>query len=53
MGAVSLQMMDANCKPFHSREYTVPRSVEQQLNQIKGILRLVEIGVLEEDYSSE
>jgi hypothetical protein len=26
---VSLQLMDANCKPIHARAYTVPRSVEQ------------------------
>jgi hypothetical protein len=35
---ISLQLMDA---------YTVPRSVEQQLR--KEIVRLVDIGVLEED----
>jgi hypothetical protein len=23
--------MDPNCKPIHARAYTVPRSVEQQL----------------------
>jgi hypothetical protein len=45
--------MDPNCKPIHVRAYTVPRSVEQQLQQSKEIVRLVEIGVLEEDYSSE
>jgi hypothetical protein len=28
---ISLQLMDANCKPIHARAYTVPRSVEQQL----------------------
>jgi hypothetical protein len=33
--------------------YTVPRSLEQQLQQGKEIVRLVDIGVLEEDYSSE
>jgi hypothetical protein len=33
--------------------YNVPRSVEQQLQQAKKIVRLVDIGVLEEDYSSE
>jgi hypothetical protein len=51
--AISLQLMDPNCKPIHAREYTVPRSVEQQLQQSKAIVRLVDIGVLEEDYSSE
>jgi hypothetical protein len=45
--------MDPNCKPFHMSAYTVPRSVEQQLRQCKEIVRLVDIGVLEEDYSSE
>jgi hypothetical protein len=46
-------MMDPNCKPIHARAYTVPRSVEQQLQQSKEIVRLVDIGVLEEDYFSE
>jgi hypothetical protein len=45
--------MDSNCKPFHARAYTLPRSVEQQLQQSKEIVILVHIGVLEEDYSSE
>jgi hypothetical protein len=45
--------MDPNCKPIHARAYTDPRSVEQQLQQCKEIVRLVDIGVLEEDYSSE
>jgi hypothetical protein len=45
--------MDPNCKPMHAREYTVPRSVQQQLQQSKDFFRLVDIGVLEEDYSSE
>jgi hypothetical protein len=45
--------MDVNCKPIHVHTYTVPRSVEQQLQQIQEIVRLVGIGVLEEDYSSE
>jgi O-succinylbenzoate synthase len=48
---ISLQLMDPNCKPIHARAYTVPRSVEQQLR--KEIVRLVDIRVLEEDYSSE
>jgi hypothetical protein len=48
---ISLQLMDPNCKPIHVRAYTVPRSVEQQLR--KDIVRLVDIGVLEENYSSE
>jgi hypothetical protein len=45
--------MDPNCKPIHAGVYTVPRSVEQKLQQNKDIVRLVDIGVLEEDYSSE
>jgi hypothetical protein len=50
---ISLQLMDPNCKPIHARAYTVPTSVEQQLQLSKEIVRLVDIGVLEEDYSSE
>jgi hypothetical protein len=50
---ISLQLMDPNCKPIHAREYTVSRSVEQQLQQSKEIVRLVDIGVLEGDYLSE
>jgi hypothetical protein len=53
MEPISLQLMDPNFKPIHARAYTVPRSVEQQLQQCKEIVRLVYIGVLEEDYSSE
>jgi hypothetical protein len=43
--------MDPNCRPIHACAYTVPRSVEQQLQQPKEIVRLVDIGVFEEDYS--
>jgi hypothetical protein len=50
---ISLQLMDTNCKPSNARAYTVPRSVEQQLQPSKVRVRLVDIGVLEEDYSSE
>jgi hypothetical protein len=50
---IILQLMDPNCKPIDARAYTVPISVEQQLQQNKEIVRLMEIGVLEEDYSSE
>jgi hypothetical protein len=53
MDPISLQLMDPNCKPIHVHAYTAPRSVEQQLQQSKEIVRLVDIGVLEEDYSSE
>jgi hypothetical protein len=53
MEPISLQLMYPNCKPIHARAYTVPRSVEQQLQQNKEIVRFVDIEVLEEDYSSE
>jgi hypothetical protein len=53
MEPINLQLMDTNCKPIHARAYTVPRSVEQQLQPSKDIVRLVDIGILEEDYSSE
>jgi hypothetical protein len=53
MEPISIQLMNPNCKPIHARDYTVPRSVEQQLQQSMVIVRLVDIGVLEEDYSSE
>jgi hypothetical protein len=51
MEPISLQLIDPSCKTIHAGAYTVPRSVEQQLR--KEIVRLVDIGVLEEDYSSE
>jgi hypothetical protein len=44
-------LTDKGTKPVHARPYTVPRSVEQQLRT--EIARLVDIGVLEEDYTSE
>jgi hypothetical protein len=53
MEPISLQLMDPNCKPIHAHAYTVSRSVKQQLQQNKNNVRLVDIGVLEEDYSSE
>jgi hypothetical protein len=53
MEPISLQLMDPNCKPIHARAYIVPRSVEQQLQPSKEIVRLKDIRVLEEDYSSE
>jgi hypothetical protein len=28
---ISIQLIDPNCKPIHPYAYTVPRSVEQQL----------------------
>jgi hypothetical protein len=45
--------MDPNCKSIHARAYTIPRSVEQQLEQSKEIVRLMGIGVFGEDYSPE
>jgi hypothetical protein len=53
MVAISLQIIDPNCKPIHACAYTVLRSVQQKLKQSKKILRFVDIRVLEEDYSSE
>jgi hypothetical protein len=53
MEPISLQLMDPNCKRVHARSYTVPRSVEQQFQQSMEIVRLLVIGVLEEDYFSE
>jgi hypothetical protein len=53
MEPIHLQLIVPNCKPIHARAYIVPRSVEQQLRYSKEIVRLVDIGVLEEDYSSE
>jgi hypothetical protein len=48
---ISLNLIEVVAKPVHARSYTFPRSVEQQLR--KEIARLVDIGVLEEDYTSE
>jgi hypothetical protein len=31
MEPISFQRIDPICKPIHARDYTVPRSVEQQL----------------------
>jgi hypothetical protein len=45
--------MDPNCNQFIMPAYTVPRPVEQQLQPSKEVVRLVDIGVLEEDFSSE
>jgi hypothetical protein len=38
---ISLQLMDPNYKPIHACEYTVPRSVEQQLQYSKEFVRLI------------
>jgi hypothetical protein len=43
--------MDPNFKSVHTHAYMNPRSVEQHLH--KEIVRLVDIGILEEGYSSE
>jgi hypothetical protein len=51
MAPISLQLQDQESKPVYARRYTVPRAVEQQLR--KEISRLVDIGVLEDAYSSE
>jgi hypothetical protein len=45
--------MDTDCKPIHARAYNVPISVGKQLRLRKEIVRLVDNGVLEEDYSSK
>jgi hypothetical protein len=50
---ISLHLMVSNCKTNHACAYSVPRSVGKQLQEDKEIERLVDIGVLEEDYSSE
>jgi hypothetical protein len=36
--SIILQLMDPNCKPIHARAYTVPRSVEQQLQEGKEMV---------------
>jgi hypothetical protein len=43
---ITLQLMDCNSKQIHARAYTVPRSVKQQLQPSKEIVRLVDIEVL-------
>jgi hypothetical protein len=45
--------MDPNFKPLHERAYIVPISAEQKLQQCKEMIRLVDIGVLEVEYSCE
>jgi hypothetical protein len=44
MEPISLQMMDFNFKPIHVHAYTVPKSVEQQLQQSKEIVILMANG---------
>jgi hypothetical protein len=50
---ISLKMISPNCKPVHTCAHTVPRSVEQQYLTKKGNCKFVDIGVLEEVFSSE
>jgi hypothetical protein len=40
-------MMDSSYKSIHAREYNVPRSEEQQLQQSMEIVKLMDIGVRE------
>jgi Reverse transcriptase (RNA-dependent DNA polymerase) len=51
MAPISLNLIVAGSKQVDARPYTVPRSVEQQLR--KEIARVVKIGVLEADHTSE
>ena len=51
MDPIGLHLIDKGVKPVHARPCTVPRAVEQQLRT--EISRLVDIGVLEEDHTSE
>jgi hypothetical protein len=51
MDPIGLHLVDKGVKSVNARQYTVPRSVEQQL--CTEVARLVDIGVLEEDYASE
>jgi hypothetical protein len=41
--SISLQLMDPNCEAIHARAYAIPRTVEQQLQQQKEIVRLLDI----------
>jgi hypothetical protein len=42
---MNIQLMVPDCKPIHAHAYSLPRSVEQQLQQCKIIERLVDIQV--------
>jgi hypothetical protein len=53
MEPISLQLIDADCKPIYARAYTVPRSAEQKFQQSKEIVRLLDIKVFKENDSSE
>ena len=48
---ISLHLISKGVKPVHARPFTMPRAVEQKLRT--EISRLVDIGVLEEYYTSE
>jgi hypothetical protein len=49
--AISLQLKDKGVKSIYVCPYTVPRVVEHQVHS--EIARSLDIGVLEEDYTSE
>jgi hypothetical protein len=51
MDPISLHIIDKGVKPVYACPYTVPRAVEQQLRT--SIARLVDIGILKEDYTAE
>jgi hypothetical protein len=51
MDPICLHLIDKKVKPVHTCPFTAPRAVEQQLRT--EITRLVDIGVLEKDYTSE
>jgi hypothetical protein len=51
MDPISLHLIDKGVKSVHAHPYTVPRAVEQQLHT--EIARLINIGILEEDYACE
>jgi hypothetical protein len=53
MEPINLQLIDPDCKSDHAHVYNAPTSVEQQMHHRKKVVRLVDIGVLEEDFSSE
>jgi hypothetical protein len=43
---ISFQLMNLNYKPAYAFVFSVPRSAEQELQQSKENVRLVNIGVL-------
>jgi hypothetical protein len=49
MEAMNLQLMSPNCKPVHTRAYTVPISVEQQLQDwwtLKSLNKIISLNGL-------